>query len=68
MEPPPLAPENRPTTTNAASQRQLESTLDVRWVQTDQRVSARVGTDRHERQQQTKAGDAARTIKAKGQP
>ena len=65
---PPLAPENRPNRNKRASQRQLKSTLDVRWVPTDQRVTQRVGTDQHERPQQSKAVDAARTGDAKGQP
>ena len=65
---PPLAPKNRRNRNNHASQRQLKSTLDVRWVPTDQRVTQRVGTDQHERPQQSKAVDAARTGDAKGQP
>ena len=68
VEAPPLAPENRRNRNKRASQRQLKSTLDVRWVPTDQRVTPRVGTDRHERQQQSKAVDAARASDAKGQP
>ena len=65
---PPLAPENRPKHNKLASQRQLKSTLDVRWVPTDQRVTERVGTDQHERQQLITAVDGARTGDAKGQP
>ena len=68
VEAPPLAHNNRPNRNKRASQRQLKSTLDVRWVPTDQRVTPRVGTDRYERQQQSKAVDAARTGDAKGQP
>ena len=40
MEPPPPAPENRPKHNKRASQRQLKSTLDVRWLQTDRRGTA----------------------------
>ena len=68
VEAPPLAPENRPIRTKTRVQRQLKSTLDVRWVPTDQRVTQRVGTDQHERPQQSKAVDAARAGDAKGQP
>ena len=71
VEAPPLAHSNRPNRNKTRVQRQLKSTLDVldvRWVQTDQRVTQRVGTDQHERPQQSKAVDAARTGDAKGQP
>ena len=65
---PPPAPKNRPNRNKRASQRQLKSTLDVRWVPTDQRVTRRVGTDQHERQQLITAVDGARSGSAKGQP
>ena len=68
MEAPPLAPENRPNRNKRASQRQLKSTLDVRWVPTDQRVTPRVGTDQQKRQQLITAVDGARSGSAKGQP